>query len=74
MDTESYQRFGIGWDAIAERGTITPITNRVQHDLIFVRAAAIQDESAVHVSVGPNNEADAHAQIVVFRSQQWIRG
>ncbi len=71
-DAESYQRFGIGGDAVAECRTISPRADRAQNDPVFTRTTAIQNKGTVHVAVGTNNEADPHAQIVIFRLQQRV--
>ena len=73
-DTESYERFGIGGNAVAECRAIAPEAHRAQHNPVFVGAAAVQNEGAMHVSVGSNNEADAHLQIVILNMQQRVRG
>lgn len=72
-DSESYERLGVCGNAVTERGSITPVVNGMQHNLIFVRATTVQDKCAMHVSVGPDNKAYAHAQIVILHSQQGIR-
>lgn len=74
VDAESYQRFGIHGNAVAERGTITPEADRAQYKLVFAGTAAVEDEGAVHASVGANDEADAHAQIAGLNVQQRVRG
>jgi hypothetical protein len=74
MDAESYQRFRIGRDAIAERRTITPEADCPQYDEIFVRATTVEDKCAMHTPIGSYNKADPHLQIVVLNVQQRIRG
>ena len=66
-DTESYKRFGIGGNAVAECGTIAPEANCAQHNLVLVGAAAVQDEGAMHVSVGSDNEADTYVESYLER-------
>ncbi len=71
-DTESYARFRVGGNAVAERGTIAPIADSAQHHLVFVGAAALQDKGAVHMSVRPNNKADAHVDFIIFNLQERV--
>jgi hypothetical protein len=61
-----YAGFGFGWDTIAKSGTIPPAAHSTQDNLIFARPTAIQNERAMHASVGPHNKADAHPQILVI--------
>ncbi len=63
-DAESYTRFGVGGNTVAECGTISPRPNGTQNSLVFRGAAAIQDKGAMHVTVRSNNEADADVQII----------
>jgi len=58
-----YAGFGIGRDAIAERWTIAPPTDRLQDDLVFVNAATVEDERAMDAAVRSHNEADANPVI-----------
>lgn len=71
-DAESYAGFRIGRNAVTERGPITPEADGAQNDSVFAGATAVEDKSAVDVAVGADNEAHAHAQIVVFRPEQGV--
>ena len=73
-DAESYLRFGFDGNAVTECGTIAPEADRSQHNLVLAGTAAVQDESAIYVSVGSNNEADAHVQIVILHVEQRVGG
>ncbi len=72
MENETYARFGIGGNTIAQGGPITPLPDRPQHGLVLIRAGAIEDEGAVHMPIGANDEADAHRLVIVFRRQQRV--
>jgi hypothetical protein len=61
-----YAGLGIGWNTIAERGTIPPAAHGMQDDLIFARPTTIQNERAMHASVSPDDKADPHPQIFVI--------
>jgi hypothetical protein len=44
----------------------------MQHNLVFVRPATIQDEGAVHMSVGAHDEADPNMQLILLSFNQWV--
>ena len=69
MAVELYARFGIGRNTVTERGTIPPAAHRMQDSLILARATAIQNERAMHASVGPYDKANAHPQILVIERE-----
>lgn len=71
-DAESYSRFGIGRNAIAQCRTISPQAHRAQNLPVFAPSPAVQNEGAVHVSVGSDNETDPHPQIVILSFEQWV--
>jgi hypothetical protein len=73
-DDESYTGLRIGGNAVAERRAISPKADGVQNGFIFPGSTAFKDEGAVNVSVGSDNEADADAQIVVVRLEEWVGG
>jgi len=62
-----YAGFGFGRNTVAEGRAITPTADGMQYCLIFARSAAIQDEGAMHASVGADNEADAYSQIFIIQ-------
>ena len=63
-----YAGFGIGGNTVAECRTITPATDRMQHDLVLARSSAVQNKRAMHSSVGTHNEADSYAQVFVIQN------
>jgi hypothetical protein len=65
-DTESYERFGIGGNAVAEGGTITPEANGAQYNLVFDWTSTVQDQGTVHAAIGADNETDSDMQIVIL--------
>lgn len=74
MDAESYERFEIGGNTVTERGTISPHADGAQHEQILAGTTAIQDEGAMHMSIGSDNKADAHIQIVILSLEQRVGG
>jgi hypothetical protein len=72
VEAESYPRFRIHGDAIAQCGTITPEADGTQHDLVFGGATTLQDEGAMHMPVCSHNKAHPHIQPVVLHMQEWV--
>jgi hypothetical protein len=72
-DTESYQCFVIGGNAIAECGAITPESDRLQNNPVLHRTAAVHDKGTVHPAVDTDNKTDPNMQIIVLSLEQWVR-
>jgi hypothetical protein len=62
-----YPGFRIGRHTVAERWTITPAADYAQHYLIFAGSSAVQNEWAMHSSIGTYDKADAHAQVFIVQ-------
>jgi hypothetical protein len=64
--------FGFGGDAVAGCGAISPGAHGLQDVTVAGESRAFQNERAVHVTIGSNNEADFHFLAVGRRRKKRI--
>ena len=64
--------FNLRGDAVAGRRSKSPQSNRVQNTAIARRASALQDQRAVHTSIGPDDEANFHPAVISLRHNKRI--